>query len=158
VDGDDNGFTDIFVRDRDAGTTSRVSLSSTGAQANNNNWHPTISHDGRFVVYSTDSDNLVVGDVEGAPDVLSHDRLTGITRRHSVVFGGPGGDAFSNRPSVSANGAWVVFQSFATNLVDGDTNQTDDIFIAWGPATVLRDQFETGDLTRWSAVISVPAS
>jgi Tol biopolymer transport system component len=151
VAGDSNGQDDIFVRDRTAGTTTRVNVSSAGEQpTGGGSWHVSISDDGRFVAYTSSATNLVDGDVNGAGDIFSYDRLTGITRRHSVTMEGLEGLDYSNAASLSPDGAYVVFRSGASNLVDSDTNSAEDVFIAWGPATVFRDGFESGSLTIWS--------
>ena len=94
IPGDTNGAADIFVRDRLTGTTERVSVSSTGAQANgdsgivNGMGGPSISADGRFVAFDSQASNLVKGDTNGAIDVFVRDRLTGMTERDSVASDG----------------------------------------------------------------------
>jgi Tol biopolymer transport system component len=135
VPGDTNGATDVFVRDRLAGTTERVSISSTGEQNNDPaafSTSPDISADGRFVVFASTAVNLVEGDTNGVRDVFVRDRLAGITERVSVASGGTQGDWPSPSdgirggpnfgPAISADGRLVVFDSSATNLVPGDTN------------------------------------
>jgi Tol biopolymer transport system component len=151
VDDDTNGEDDIFVRDRTAGTTTRVNVSTAGAQsAGGGAWHVSISDDGRFVAYTSDASNLVDDDTNGEGDIFSYDRSTGITRRHSVTMAGVEGLAYSNAASLSPDGAFVIFRSGAANLVENDTNLAEDVFIAWGPATVFRDGFEDGSLIVWS--------
>jgi hypothetical protein len=54
---------------------------------------------------------------------------------------------------VSADDRFIVFRSGASNLVPGDTNGVDDVFVAYGPATVFADGFESGDLSAWSSVV-----
>jgi Tol biopolymer transport system component len=153
VNDDDNGFSDIFVRDRTAATTTRVSVSTNGQQGNEGSWQATVSHDGRFVAFTTDADTLVDDAVVGPDYVLSHDRLTGITRRHSQLFEGPAGDSYSRRPSVTADGRHIIFESDASNFIDDDTNLAQDVYIAWGPAIVLMDDFESSDMSFWSTEI-----
>ena len=68
--GDTNGSSDVFVRDRRTGTTRRVSVSSGGAQGNDNSFGPAISADGRFVAFGSSASNLVPGDTNGATDVF----------------------------------------------------------------------------------------
>src|SRR5215216_1236671 len=90
VPGDTNQSADVFVRDRVLGTTERVSVSSSGREADGNNGllnlmgGPSISADGRFVAFSSDATNLVSGDRNNNPDVFVHDRVTGETTRVSV--------------------------------------------------------------------------
>jgi len=154
VDDDTNSVDDIFVRDRTLGTTTRISVTTAGAQAvGGGNWHVSMSHDGRFVAFASDSANLVDDDNEGNGDVVSYDRLTGITRRHSRVPGGAGGNDYSRSPSLTPDGAYVVFESGASNFIVGDTNFAQDVFFAWGPAMVLEDGFESADTSGWSNTV-----
>ena len=88
VPGDTNGTLDVFVRDRQTGTTRRVSVGPGGVQGNGDSFDPAISADGRFVAFTSDATNLVPGDTNGASDVFVRDRQTGTTERVSV---GPGG-------------------------------------------------------------------
>lgn len=126
---DTNGTSDIFVRDRVAGTTKRMSIRTGGAQANGYSFDPTISEDGRFVAFYSLASNLVAGDSNGTGDVFVHDRLTGTTERVSIDSRGSQGNSISFRPSLSANGRLVAFFSFASNLVSGDTNGAQDVFV-----------------------------
>lgn len=151
VEGDTNGVDDILVRDRIASTTTRVSVSSAGEQAEGSgSWHASISDDGRFVAFCSDAHNLVDDDSGLAGGVFSHDRWTGITRRHSVTMSGEEAWDYSRRPSLTPDGAYMVFESGASNFVPDDTNAAQDVFIAWGPAMVWCDGFESGELAGWS--------
>ncbi len=157
VAGDDNVQDDIFVRNRPAGTTTRINVSSTGEQTvGGGSWQPSITDDGRFVVFLSDASNLAAGDVNATGDIFSHDRLTGITRLHSLTPSGQGGNGYSGCPSVTADGLFIAFESRATDLVADDDNAEQDIFLAWGPAMVMEDGFETADTSRWSATVPNP--
>ena len=127
VAGDTNGVPDVFVRDRLAGVTRRVSVGASG-QANHFSADPAISADGRFVAFESGASNLVAGDTNGKSDVFVRDRLAGVTRRVSVGVGGQA-NYTSNIPAISADGRFVAFDSGASNLVAGDTNGTDDVFV-----------------------------
>ncbi|GMV36687.1 MAG: hypothetical protein AMXMBFR61_11950 [Fimbriimonadales bacterium] len=129
VAGDSNGLRDIFVRDRLLGTTERVSVSSAGAQANGDSDFPTISSDGRYVAFDSAATNLVTGDTNDRHDVYVRDRLTGTTERISVRSDGWQANRGSMRPSISADGRFVAFHSYATNLVSDDTNSAVDVFV-----------------------------
>lgn len=129
VEGDDNDAFDIFVHDRLAGTTERVSLGSDGGQANYDSFDPAISSDGRFVTFDSYASNLVDGDDNGAWDAFIHDRETGMTTRISVDGDGAQADSNSFAPVPSASGRHIVFYSFAGNLVPGDANGTWDVFL-----------------------------
>lgn len=141
VAGDTNGVADIFVRDRQAGTTERVSVSSDGVQGDAVSFCPSISEDGRFVSFVSYAKNLVPGDTNGAPDIFVHDPQTGETRRVSVSTQGVGGNDASSDAKISGNGRFVAFFSEASNLVPGDTNRVGDLFV---------HDLQTGTTTRVS--------
>lgn len=129
VPGDTNGRPDIFVRDRQDGKTTRVSVSSTGVQADNLSGSASISGDGRFVAFDSYATNLVSGDTNRSRDVFVHDRSTGRTSRVSVDSKGVEARGGSWSPCLSADGRFVAFVSYATNLVAADTNKFEDIFV-----------------------------
>ena len=126
---DTNGFIDIFVHDRQTGGTSRVSVASDGTQSNGDSYAPSISADGRFVTFESEAFNLVPGDTNGCRDVFVHDRQTGVTTRVSVTSNGTQSTGASGTASLSADGRFVAFRSWASNLVPGDTNAYSDIFV-----------------------------
>ena len=95
VPGDTNGVGDVFVHDRQTGTTERVSVSSAGTQGNGDSAVPSISADGRFVAFVSVASNLVPGDTNGRLDVFVHDRQTGTTERVSVSSAGTQGNGAS---------------------------------------------------------------
>ncbi|MBI1919481.1 MAG: PD40 domain-containing protein [Geobacter sp.] len=129
VPGDTNGYNDIFVRDRLTGKTDRVSIGSDGNQANGASRLPAISSDGRFVAFASLASNLVPNDTNNAEDVFVHDRTTGITERVSLSNSGAEGAGVSYSPAVSGDGRFVAFVSSAANLVLGDTNGLEDVFV-----------------------------
>ncbi|MFC6674094.1 hypothetical protein [Marinobacterium aestuariivivens] len=129
VAGDTNGRDDVFVHDRTTGTTSRVSVDSAGAEGNNHSSSPAISADGRFVSYQSFASNLVAGDTSIFVDIFVHDRNTGNTERVSVNSAGVQGNGSSFQPTISSDDRFVAFRSFASNLVAGDTNGRDDVFV-----------------------------
>ncbi|MDO5648693.1 MAG: hypothetical protein Q4G20_12240, partial [Paracoccus sp. (in: a-proteobacteria)] len=129
VPGDTNWRHDIFVHDRQTGVTERVSVSSSGEQGDWSSFMPSISADGRFVTFWSDATNLVPGDTNWRHDIFVHDRQTGVTERVSVSSSGEQGNRHSYNPSISADGRFVTFRSYATNLVPGDTNERDDVFV-----------------------------
>ncbi|HEY9848816.1 MAG TPA: DUF4347 domain-containing protein [Leptolyngbyaceae cyanobacterium] len=127
VSGDTNGTTDVFVRDTLTNTTTRVSLSSSGIQGGGD--VPSISADGRYVAFMSSASNLVSGDTNGWDDIFLRDTFTNTTTRVSVDSMGNQGNFFSEFPSISGNGRYVAFRSYASNLVSGDTNNKWDIFV-----------------------------
>lgn len=133
---DTNGAFDVFVRDRVAGTTERVSVDSAGGQATAMSVAPAISGDGRVIAFVSAASNLVVGDTNGRLDVFVHDRTTGSTSRVSVDSGGAEASADSLAPWLSHDGSRVVFASSAPDLVAGDANATFDVFVHDRPTGV----------------------
>ena len=129
VAGDTNGRYDVFVHDRQTGETTRVSVHSDGTEGDADSSLPSISADGRYVAFESAATNLVAGDTNSTWDIFVHDRDTGATTMVSVDSGGTEGDADSSLPSISADGRYVAFESYAENLVAGDTNNTWDIFV-----------------------------
>jgi hypothetical protein len=141
VAGDGNFTRDAFVRDTCIGATSctpstiRVSVSTGGTEGNSFSDEPYISGSGRFVAYQSDADNLVTGDGNFTNDVFVRDTCIGATSctpstiRASVNTANVEGNGFSEEPQVSDDGRFVVFGSFASNLVTGDTDFLSDIFV-----------------------------
>jgi Tol biopolymer transport system component len=129
VANDNNGVTDIFVRDRLSGETTRVSVDLNGNEANGNNYQASISADGRYVAFKSYASNLVANDNNGVTDVVVHDRLSGETTRVSVDSNGNEGNGNSHQASISADGRYVAFNSWANNLVANDNNNRFDIFV-----------------------------
>ena len=149
VSGDTNNTFDVFVHDRKTGQTTRVSVHSNGTQGNDLSLHPSISATGRYVAFDSFASTLVSGDTNTCgpytdgtcPDIFVHDRATGQTTRISVVSDSTQANGYSDVPSISANGRYVAFHSFASNLVSDDTN---------GVADVLVHDLKTGQTTRVS--------
>ena len=132
VAGDTNATDDLFVRDCTGLTTKRVSVTNAGAQANSPSYMGAISADGRYVVFSSLATNLVAGDTNIAEDVFVRDRTLNTTTRVSVSSSGvqtPTSELGSTSPSISDDGRYVAFTSYAPNLVAGDTNGVSDIFV-----------------------------
>jgi Tol biopolymer transport system component len=126
-----NGLADVFLVDRQTGSTTAVStVPGTGAAADGASFSVDISADGRYVVFDTAATNLVPGDENGQIDVLRYDAQIGdlvlVSRRGSA---GVQGDGASSFPTVSGDGSLVAFTSQSTNLVGGDTNGKSDAFV-----------------------------
>jgi Tol biopolymer transport system component len=129
VPDDTNRTGDVFVRDREVGTTTRVSVASDLIEADSNSSDPSISPDGRYVAFWSSATNLVAGDGNGVRDIFVHDREAAATTRVSVASDGTEGNADSFSPNIGADGGTVAFDSEASTLVPGDTNRGSDIFI-----------------------------
>jgi Tol biopolymer transport system component len=131
IPNDTNGTWDVFVRDRVSGTTERVSVDSSGSQANGFSglYGIAISADGRYVAFESAASNLVPSDTNGVRDIFVRDRLIGTTERASVATGGAQGDGNCFHLAMSLDGRYVAFESLATNLVPGDANGQPDVFV-----------------------------
>jgi len=149
VPGDTNHQEDIFVHDRETGTTERVSVDSAGGQGDLDSRDPSISADGRYVAFGSWSS--LVPDLNGEVDAFVHDRQTGITERVSVDPAGGEGNGASWCPSISGDGGSVAFHSDATNLVPGDTTGGWDVFVRdrW----LFCDDFDSGSSSAWSSTV-----
>ncbi|MGE0360320.1 MAG: BACON domain-containing carbohydrate-binding protein [Vicinamibacterales bacterium] len=138
VAGDTNGWPDVFVHDRQTGTTTRASVGPGGAQADRGGSLATISADGRWVVFESSATNLVAGDTNGQGDVFVHDRQTGTTTRASVGVGGEQSNGDSRFSVISGDGRWVAFFSNSSNLVPND----------WDDYNAFVHDRQTGTTTR----------
>ncbi|MEZ5967061.1 MAG: hypothetical protein R3F56_24705 [Planctomycetota bacterium] len=129
VAGDTNGVGDVFVRDRVAATTERISVATGGDQGNGSAYSLAMSADGGVVVFQSAATNMVGGDANGKYDIFVRDRVSGTTSRVSRADGGGDSDNHSTNPAISADGRFVAFDSRATNLVAGDDNFRSDVFV-----------------------------
>jgi len=130
VANDTNGCSDIFIRDLTEGTTTRLSVDGSRTEANDWSIHPSISADGRYVAFCSLASNLVADDTNASPDIFVRDLVSGSTVVASVNASGvpcdQGGGAFS---SLSSDGRYVAFGSTSDDLVNGDTNEIEDVFV-----------------------------
>ncbi len=124
-------FGGVFVRDLKTGETTLASVATDGTGGDGGGRVVGLSANGRTVAFGSFSTNLVPGDTNGFNDIFVHDRKTGGTRRVSVASDGTQGDAgsFLYNGCLSANGRFVAFHSSATNLVPGDVNGQEDVFV-----------------------------
>jgi Tol biopolymer transport system component len=141
---DNNLRADVFRYDRIGQTMLRVSVDSNGVEANGNSQVPHISANGRYLTFESDANNLVSGDGLGYRDVFWHDVVTGETRRVSVSSGGAEVNGDSYEAAISADGRYVSFTSFASDLTPDDDNPFRDVF---------RHDTQNGDTERISRVI-----
>jgi Tol biopolymer transport system component len=134
---DTNGTTDVFVRDRFSNMTTRVSLGPGGAQSLGGAALAAISADGGTVAFASSADDLVANDMNRALDVFVHD-ASGVVSLVSVSSSGWQGNRDSWFPVSSEAGRFVAFASGASNLVPGDVNNVNDVFVrdrAYDPAS-----------------------
>ena len=129
VAGDTNSRSDIFIFDRQTGKFDRISTNAQGVQGNDHSFEPVMSADGRFAVFYSRASNLVPGDTNGMIDVFLFDRQDRSIRRISVGNQGEQGNGHSLWAAISADGSYVVYESQASTLVPGDSNNAWDIFL-----------------------------
>jgi uncharacterized repeat protein (TIGR01451 family) len=125
---------DIYLRDRQAGTTELISVNSDEVPGNGRSEGPSVSSDGQFVAFESDSSNIVSPDEPAGgffpdEDIFVHDRQAGVTYRVSESSAGEEGNARSLGGTISADGLVTAFSSDASNLVPNDTNFVTDIFV-----------------------------
>jgi len=129
VPGDTNFAADLFVHDRQLAQTVRVSVDAAGAQADGISADPRLTPDGRWLAFTSGAGNLVAGDVNGFPDVFVKDLVSGAVELVSVSSAGAQANGSCGDPAISADGRFVAFSTFASNLVAGDTNGQTDVFL-----------------------------
>ncbi|MAS94431.1 MAG: hypothetical protein CMO55_14625 [Verrucomicrobiales bacterium] len=157
VDDDDNMMLDLFVRDLDGETTTRVSVADGGAELTGTgpSWG-SISDDGTLVVFATDSANVVTDDFNTFSDVFLHSvgSVPASTVRISMDFNDEETNGDSNNPVIAGNGLYVAFDSDASDLVDGDANDARDVFIY----DIFNDQTQIVSLTTNRSQVDQPSS
>ncbi len=130
VAGDTNASTDVFVRDRTAGTTTRVSVATDGTEGDDDSEEPSISADGSRVAFSSYAETLVGDDYNVAQDIFVRDRTAGTTIRASIKSNGDEGDEEedSYESAISADGSTVAFVTYEP-FVSDDLNEEEDVYV-----------------------------
>lgn len=129
VPADSNGQADVFLRDRWTASTQRISLSSSGTEANGPSELSDLSANGNFIAFESDADNLVLADGNAKTDIFVRDLSAGTTIRVSVDSDGNEGSGWCWWPSISSSGQYVAFQSSSFQLVPTDNNMVRDVFV-----------------------------
>ncbi|MCU0754126.1 MAG: C25 family cysteine peptidase [Xanthomonadales bacterium] len=129
VPADNNGFSDIFVKNRATDTTLLLSSSATGVPGNGHSLQAQLSDDGSVAVFASDASNLVSDDSNGVRDIFVKTIGTGAIARISSTGSGAQANGASSNPAISSDGRFVAFASAASNLVAGDSNGLTDIFV-----------------------------
>ena len=144
VEDDTNDATDVFIRDLENGITERVSVNTDLEEGDENSGittvldvggypyfgRSTISDDGRFVGFISDATNFSEDDNNLVADVFIRDRLDGTTERVSVSASNGESDAASMSPALRGDGREIAFQTDGTNLIEDDTNDVTDAYVA----------------------------
>ncbi|GEM_PF-1058966 len=156
VSGDTNAKTDVFLYDTQTATTTRISVASNGAQSNDHSStmsSPSISSDGRYVIYQSNATNLVSGDTFGRPDIFLYDTQTATTTRVNLTENGTQTNGWTTMPQgISADGKFVVYYSDSTSIVSNDTNATADVFLT--PTDTTAPVFASATVNGTSLVLS----
>jgi Tol biopolymer transport system component len=126
--GGNGRFYQVFLRDQTLGVTSLVSAKTNGAQATDDSGAPSLSANGRYIAFESDSPGLVAGDMNDWTDVFVRDRLTNTTKRISLMSDGTEAFVGGESPSISSNGKMVAFTSYDT-LTPNDTNPNADVYV-----------------------------
>ncbi|MBI5869646.1 MAG: PD40 domain-containing protein [Actinobacteria bacterium] len=124
------GISHIYVRDMATGTTQLASISQAGVWGNGSSFNPSISADGSMLTFESDANNLVLADSNNWTDVFVKELPNGLISRVSVDTFGRQANFSSEHPCIAGDGRHVVFLSFASNLVQLDTNNARDHFLA----------------------------
>lgn len=137
VAGDTNDVEDVFVKDLVSSKVTLINSASDGTVGNgrytaNNLINLQISPDGSKVLFGSDASNFAAGDVNRAVDYFIKDLNTGKTTLVNSAADGTVGNGYysqnGQQPVFSADGSKVIFASYASNLVAGDSNGTWDYF------------------------------
>ncbi len=140
--GDTNGRRDVFLRDRDtdldgvfdepgAVSTERITdFGYDGLQPLGHSWQVAISGDGRYIAFSSEASNLVPGDTNGLRDVFVYDRVTQAFIRASVADSTAlQANAVSDQPTLSYDGRYLAFRSWASNLTGDARNVGSNVYL-----------------------------
>jgi hypothetical protein len=129
VAGDTNATLDVFVRDTQANTTTRVSLTTAGTQSALGGSVADISADGRYVAFVSAGTEFSAGDTNGKTDVFLRDTMLNTTTRISKTSTDGQLDDYVASCFMSSDGQRIAYLSAATNIVPGDTSgSTLDVF------------------------------
>lgn len=129
VANDLNGVQDVFLRDLQTNTTERISVATGGAEANDSSRFPFVSADGRFVVFDSVASNLVTPDSNLVYDIYLRDRQLSTTARVSTGLSGAPANGESLAAALSSDARYIAYVSSASNVVAGDSNMQDDLFV-----------------------------
>ncbi len=160
VPNDANGQQDVFVYNRRNKTARRASVASDGTEANSSSALPSLSADGHFVLFSSGAENFFPGDTNNAYDIFIADLLSGSVERANVPQVGTVANGISNSFAISGDGRFSVFTSLATNLIAGDSNDQNDVFVfdrltkAIARVNIANDGSQANGLSNFASISS----
>lgn len=155
VGSDVNSSADIYLRDRETGSLTLVSIGLSGAAGSGVSTSPSISADGRFIAFVSSASDLVPEASNGQVHVYVRDRVNGTTERVSVATSGEQAAAGSARPRISGDGRFVAFQNTASNLDPVGTGAGAKIFLRDRQEKVTRLATRTPDGTPISGGVTL---
>jgi Tol biopolymer transport system component len=123
------GSSNIYLKNTASGAVTLLDMTAIGTVADSNSTQPDISGDGRYIVFQSYASNLVAKDKNNDSDVFLKEIQTGTLKLVSATATGRTGDGWSGNPDLSSDGRFVVFQSQAGNLMEGDFNGAFDIYL-----------------------------
>jgi hypothetical protein len=133
VPGESQSFYEVYLKDTQTGAIKIISANAAGVPGNGNSGRPVISADGHFAAFFSSASNLVSDDTNNVPDLFVVDLTTGaITRGDVDANGVQANNAVSSqfeRPAISADGRFVAFTSFASNLVPGTSTVASRVYV-----------------------------
>ncbi len=138
VGGDANAARDVFLHDRLALTTIRVSETPAGVGGDAPSFDPALSANADRIAFESAATNFVAGDSNGVRDIFVWERVTGSIALVSEGVGGTVANGSSFQPSITLDGATIAFRSAASNLVADDTNGFLDVFVRDGSHEIVR--------------------
>jgi hypothetical protein len=156
--GDTNGEMDVFVRDTISGTTTRISITDTGGEANARSYSQALSPDGTYAAFSSEADNIIAGDANGVSDTFIIHLGTGALSYAAASVTGGQANGATYGLKFSNNGT-TTFLSSATNLIPNDLNGFDDVFvrdgIGVGPTAMISRAANGGQANDYSHETSI---
>ncbi len=141
VTGDTNNLPDCFLRDRVAGTTTRLSVSDAGVQGDGSSRYPRLSANGNYVVFTSSSRNLSGIETNNGEDVFVRDLVAGTLQKVSVFLSGQEGSGGNVGYAISDDGLTVAMVASGTDLIGGDSNGVTDL--------LTRDRTNPDPLASW---------
>jgi Concanavalin A-like lectin/glucanases superfamily/PA14 domain/FG-GAP-like repeat/RTX calcium-binding nonapeptide repeat (4 copies)/WD40-like Beta Propeller Repeat len=155
VTGDNNDSSDVFVYDQNTSTTKRISIGNNNSDSNGASFDPSISDDGRYIVFISGAANLAAGDNNYLDDVFIYDQVAQTTS--IITNNGVQPNGFSYAPKISADGRYITFASWANNLVPDDNNLNIDVFV-YDRVTQTIKRVDVSNSNTQSNAVSEPAT
>lgn len=125
---DADTVSDVFLRDRTAGTTELISVNDAEQSTDADSFHPSISSNGRYIAFESAATNLVASDTNAAVDAFVRDREGGFTYRVSLHDNDSQSPTGGFDPWIDDSGTNIVFAS-SSKLNSLDPNNQNDVYV-----------------------------